>query len=101
MYAAEDKKEELRNKWRGQRILVVMNTARRMVKVKGFKEGYLDFRIVAKHPIMRDAVSRLDISNIPFKYKVAIGLLQRKQYFLFYLAIYLMNKLHIDMAPMD
>lgn len=100
-YAPEDKKEELRNKWRGQRILVVMNTARRMVKVQGFKKGYNDFRTVAKHPIMEDAVARLDIGNIPFKYKVAIGMLQKKWYFLFYFLIYLMKLLHIDMAPMD
>lgn len=100
-FAPDNRKEELRDKWRGQRILVVMNTARRLAKVSSFIAGYRDYAKVAKHPISQDAVKRLRIKNIPFKYKIAIGLIKYRMYFLFWLCIYLMQKLHIDMAPMD
>lgn len=100
-YAPEAKKEELRDKWRGQRILVVMNTARKMVKVRGFWQGYIEYSKVAKHPISRDAYDKVKLDNMPFKYKAAIGFIKYKCYFLFYSCIYLMKIMHIDMAPMD
>lgn len=99
-FAPIDKKEELRNKWRGQRILVVMNTARGLAKNASFFRGYRQFLLVAKHPINVDAYGKLQLRNAPFKYKIAMGMIKYKMYFLFYLSIYLMKLLHIDLAPM-
>lgn len=100
-FAPKEKQEELRNKWRGQRILVVMNTARKLVKSGGFIKGYKEFHKVAAHPINQDAVKQFRLKGIPKKYMAAIGMIKYHMYFLFYLCIYGMNRLHVDMAPMD
>lgn len=96
-----ERREELRDKWRGQRILVVMNTARRLVKVKGFKQGYAEFKQIAVHQISRDAYHKIKLKGIPWKYKIAIGLIKYRMYLVFYLCIYFMHKLNVDLAPMD
>lgn len=101
MFAPKEKRDGLRDKWRGQRILVVMNTARKLVKTGTFLKGYLDFRQFALHPVNREAVSRIQLKAAPFKYRVAIGLLKFKMYFLFFFCIFLLDRLHLDMAPME
>lgn len=100
-FAPEEKQEKLRDKWRGQRILVVMNTARKLVKTAGLMKGYREFHKVAAHPINQDAVKQFRLKGIPKKYMLAIGMIKYHMYLLFYICIYGMNRLHIDMAPMD
>lgn len=100
-FTPEEKKEMLRSKWQGQRILVVMNTARREAAGNHFWNGYREFHKYASHPINKAAVKKLQLKGITAKYKIAIGMLKYHLYFLFYFCIYLMKRLHIDMAPMD
>lgn len=100
-YAPESKRELLRDKWRGQRILIAMNTARNMAKVHGLWKGYKEYRRLAAHPITVDAYSKIQLSGVPIKYRIAIGMNKYRLYFLFYLCVYLMKLMHVDMAPMD
>lgn len=100
-FAPKGKQDELRRKWQGQRILVVMNTARRLAADSGFWQGYREFRKSAGHPINKAAVEKLQLKGVSTKYKIAIGMIKYHLYFLFYCCIFGMKMLHIDMAPMD
>lgn len=100
-FAPEEKQEELRSKWQGQRILVVMNTARRLAADSRFWKGYQEFHQFASHPINKAAVKKLPLKGATIKYKIAIGMIKYHLYFLFYCCIFGMKLLHIDMAPMD
>lgn len=100
-FTPKEKQEELRRKWQGQRILVVMNTARRQAADNPFWKGYREFCKSAGHPINKAAVKKLSLRGITIKYKVAIGMIKYHLYFLFYFCIYGMKKFHIDMAPME
>lgn len=100
-FASKEKQEALRRKWQGQRILVVMNTARRQTADNSFWKGYRAFRKSASHPINKTAVKKLQLTGIKTKYKIAIGMIKYHLYFLFYFCIYVMKRFHIDMAPMD
>lgn len=100
-FAPKEKQAALRSKWQGQRILVVMNTARRQAADSRFWKGYREFRKFASHPINKAAVKKLQLKGVTAKYKIAIGMIKYHLYFLFYFCIYVMMKFHIDMAPMD
>lgn len=100
-FTPEEKKEMLRSKWQGQRILVVMNTARREASDNHFWKGYREFHKYANHPINKTAVKKLSLRGITIKYRIAIGMIKYHLYFLFYFCIYVMKRLHIDLAPMD
>lgn len=100
-FTSEENKEIMRNKWQGQRILVVMNTARREAANNHFWIGYREFYNYASHPINKAAVKKLSLRGITIKYRIAIGMIKNHLFLLFYFCIYIMKKLHIDMAPME
>lgn len=100
LYAPAGRQEELKNMWRGQRILITMNSARLLAANNRLRQGYREFQKLARHYDSRDAYRSIRLRGIPWKYRIAIGLIKYKRFFLFYLCIYMMKKLHMDMAPM-
>lgn len=94
-------KVRCRSRWQGQRVLVVMNTARRLAKSESLLSGYKKFKTFAKHSLCREAYQNLSLKNAPFKYKCAMGMIKCHLYFLFYGCIWAMKVVGIDFAPMD
>lgn len=92
-YIEEERRNALRDKWRGQRVLITMNMARLSAKEKKFWQGYKEFKIMAKHRISQDACRSISIKSAKIKYKVSIGLLKMKWYFAFYLCIWMLIKM--------
>ncbi len=99
--ANPEEKVRCRNRWQGQRVLVVMNTARRFSKTESLMNGYRKFKAFAKHPLCREAYCNLSLKNAPFKYKCAMGMIKYHMYFLFYGCIWGMKVVGIDFSPMD
>lgn len=97
----ETKIEEIKNKWQGQRVLIVMNTARKLAGSTSYLKGCREFKLFANHEINRDAYEKLDLSKAPFKYKVAMGLIKHKLYMVFYTVIFVLTKMKINVSPMD
>lgn len=100
-FVPKEKQDVLRSKWQGQRILVVMNAARRHAADASFWKGYREFHKLAVHPVNKEAVKKFMLKGVTIKYRIAIGMIKYHFYFLFYLCIYVMKKLNIDMAPME
>ncbi len=100
-YAPNGKEEMLRDKWRGQRLLSAMNSARYYARECGFIKGFLYFRKFANHKINIDAYNSIKIKEANIKYKTAVGMMKLHLFFLFYMSICLTLLLKKDMAPME
>ena len=100
-YAPEGKEELLRNKWRGQRLLAAMNSARFYARECGYVNGFKLFRLFADHKINRDAYRNISLKDANIKYKIAAGMMKMHMFLLFYISICITVLFKKDMSPMD
>ena len=100
-YAPKEMQDTLRNKWRGQRLLAAMNSARYYARECGYIKGFRYFRSFANHKINKDAYSRISIKEASLKYKIAAGMMKCHLFLMFYVSICMTLLLKKDMTPME
>ena len=100
-YVPEGMQDTLRNKWRGQRLLAAMNSARYYARECGYIKGFKYFRLFANNKINKDAYRTISIKEADFKYKIAAGMMKCHLYLLFYVSICMTLLLKKDMTPME
>ncbi len=99
-YAPAGKDEALRNKWRGQRLLAAMNSARYYARECGYLKGFKYFRLFANHKINKDAYKNISLKNANIKYKIAAGMMKSHLFLMFYVSICITLIAGKDMTPM-